>query len=68
MQFTHGYNEYTVAIDTTTGNKINVWKGHRFRPYDVTKVTQFKVQGDLNEELAVERATRLWSQFQNVRK
>jgi len=54
------YDEYTVALDSKTGKKVSMWRGHRFRNYDETKVRQYKVQGNLNETTAVEQAIKLW--------
>jgi len=62
------YNEYTVALNSGTGEKINAWAGHKFRPYNENAVEQFKVQGDISAHEAVERAVRIWRNLKDVRK
>ena len=62
------YNEYTVALNNETGEKINVWAGHKFRAYDQSKVVQTKVQGNIDEHGAVERAISIWQELKDVRK
>jgi hypothetical protein len=57
------FEDYVVAVDNATGTAIKSWPGERYRAYDQTKVTQYRIAMATSALDAEARALHLHDEY-----